>query len=55
MSEPEPLEVRGLVKRCGTLTSVAGVGITVRAGALYAVLSLIAAYLVFLRRDVAGG
>ncbi|HUE26828.1 MAG TPA: ATP-binding cassette domain-containing protein, partial [Solirubrobacteraceae bacterium] len=35
MSEPEPLEVRGLVKRYGTLTAVAGVDVTVRAGDVY--------------------
>jgi ABC-2 type transport system ATP-binding protein len=35
MSEPPPLEVRGLVKRYGTLTAVAGVDITVRAGDVY--------------------
>jgi ABC-2 type transport system ATP-binding protein len=35
MNEPEPLEVRGLVKRYGELTAVAGVDITVRAGDVY--------------------
>jgi ABC-2 type transport system ATP-binding protein len=35
MNEPEPLEVRGLVKRYGTLTAVAGVDVTVRAGDVY--------------------
>ena len=55
MSEPQPLEVRALVKRYGTLTGVAGVDITVRAGALYAVPSLLAGYGAFLRRDGAGG
>ena len=35
MSAPEPLEVRGLVKRYGTLTAVAGVDVTVRAGDVY--------------------
>jgi ABC-2 type transport system ATP-binding protein len=35
MSEAEPLEVRGLVKRYGTLTAVAGVDVTVRAGDVY--------------------
>jgi hypothetical protein len=55
VSEPEPLEVRGLVRRYGTLTAVAGVDIPVRAGALYAVPSLFADYVVFLRRDLAGG
>jgi ABC-2 type transport system ATP-binding protein len=34
-AEPEPLEVRGLVKRYGELTAVAGVDITVRAGDVY--------------------
>ena len=55
MSGPQPLEVRGPVKRYETLTAVAGVDITVRAGAPYAVPSLFAAYVVFLRRDLAGG
>ena len=55
MSEPQPLEVRALVKRHGRLTAVAGVDITVRAGALYAVPSLLTTYVVFLRRDVAWG
>jgi ABC-2 type transport system ATP-binding protein len=35
MNEPEPLEVRGLVKRYGELTAVAGVDVTVRAGDVY--------------------
>jgi ABC-2 type transport system ATP-binding protein len=35
MSEVPPLEVRGLVKRYGDLTAVAGVDLTVRAGDVY--------------------
>ena len=35
MTEPAPLEVRGLVKRYGSLTAVAGVDVTVRAGDVY--------------------
>ena len=53
MSEPEPLEISG--HRYGKLTAVAGVDITVRAGALYAVLLLFADRGVFLRRDLAEG
>jgi ABC-2 type transport system ATP-binding protein len=35
MTEPAPLEVRGLVKRYGPLTAVASVDVTVRAGDVY--------------------
>ena len=35
MSEPAPVEVRGLVKRYGELTAVAGVDLTVNAGDVY--------------------
>jgi ABC-2 type transport system ATP-binding protein len=35
VSDPNPLEVRGLVKRYGDLTAVAGVDITVRTGDVY--------------------
>jgi len=35
MTESAPLEVRGLVKRYGSLTAVAGVDVTVRAGDVY--------------------
>lgn len=35
MSDPNPLEVRSLVKRYGELTAVAGVDITVRTGDVY--------------------
>ncbi|MGP0048654.1 MAG: ATP-binding cassette domain-containing protein, partial [Solirubrobacteraceae bacterium] len=33
--EPPPVEVRGLVKRYGELTAVAGVDLTVRSGDVY--------------------